>query len=212
MADNQDNPGIRVPPPLIYLLPLAAGLILDRRWHVPFLPRGVARPLGWALFVSSWLVGGWFMRTIERAGTPIRTDRPVPRLVTPTVAVGGVRDPAPGDRARRTLPGAHLRGGVSGLQDAGAALGVAGAISENSVKRKSNFGELFLSNKRSVSMFAATSGKGNHVLPTSRRPSVVLISFGREESRPSGLPHLQPNQHDLAQRCPNRRALRRARN
>jgi hypothetical protein len=28
MADNQDNPGIRVPPPLIYLVPLAAGLVL----------------------------------------------------------------------------------------------------------------------------------------------------------------------------------------
>ena len=57
MADNQDNPGIRVPPPLIYLLPLAAGSVLDRRWHVPFLPRRVARALGWALFCSSWLVG-----------------------------------------------------------------------------------------------------------------------------------------------------------
>jgi protein-S-isoprenylcysteine O-methyltransferase Ste14 len=42
----------------------------------------VARVLGWALFCSSWLVGGWFMRTIQKAGTPIRTDRPVPRLVT----------------------------------------------------------------------------------------------------------------------------------
>ena len=82
MADNQDKPGIRVPPPLIYLLPLAAGSVLDRRWHISFLPRRVARPLGWALFGSSWLVGGWFMRTIEKAGTPIRTDRPVPRLVT----------------------------------------------------------------------------------------------------------------------------------
>ena len=83
MADNQDNPGIRVPPPLIDLLPLVAGLALDRRFlHVPFLPRRLARPLGWALIGSSWLVGGWFMRTIEKAGTPIRTDRPVPRLVT----------------------------------------------------------------------------------------------------------------------------------
>ena len=82
MADEQDNPGIRVPPPLIYLLPLVAGLVLDRRLHVPFLPRRVARPVGWALFGSSWLVGGWFIRTIEQAGTPIRTDQPVPRLVT----------------------------------------------------------------------------------------------------------------------------------
>jgi protein-S-isoprenylcysteine O-methyltransferase Ste14 len=82
MADNQDNPGIRPPPPLIYLVPLAAGLVLDRRLHLPFLPRRAARPLGWALFGGSWLVGGWFMRTIEKAGTPIRTDRPVERLVT----------------------------------------------------------------------------------------------------------------------------------
>jgi hypothetical protein len=46
MTDNQDNPGIKVPPPLIYLLPLVSGLLLDRRAHVPFLPRGVARGLG----------------------------------------------------------------------------------------------------------------------------------------------------------------------
>ena len=82
MADDQDNPGIRVPPPLIYLLPLVAGLVLDRRLHVPLLPRRVARPLGWALFGSSWVVGGWFIRTIQKADTPIRTDRPVPSLVT----------------------------------------------------------------------------------------------------------------------------------
>jgi hypothetical protein len=36
MTDNQDNPGIKVPPPLIYVLPLVSGLLLDRRAHVPF--------------------------------------------------------------------------------------------------------------------------------------------------------------------------------
>jgi hypothetical protein len=49
MADNQDNPGDRVPPPLTYLLTLLLGLVLDRRFHVPFLPHGVARVLGWPL-------------------------------------------------------------------------------------------------------------------------------------------------------------------
>ncbi len=29
MSDQQDNPGIQVPPPLIYLLPLLLGLLLD---------------------------------------------------------------------------------------------------------------------------------------------------------------------------------------
>ncbi len=36
MADDQDNPGINVPPPLIYLLALLLGLLLDRRAHLPF--------------------------------------------------------------------------------------------------------------------------------------------------------------------------------
>ena len=82
MADDQDNPGVRLPPPLIYLLPLLAGLVLDRRLHVPFLPRRMARSLGWTLFGSGWVVCGWFMRTIKKYETPIRTDRPVPRLAT----------------------------------------------------------------------------------------------------------------------------------
>ena len=63
MADEQDNPGIRVPPPLIYLLPLILGLLLDRRWHVPFLPRGVARIIGWPLIGGGTALGGWFRRT-----------------------------------------------------------------------------------------------------------------------------------------------------
>jgi protein-S-isoprenylcysteine O-methyltransferase Ste14 len=81
MADNHDNPGIRVPPPLIYLLPLIAGLVLDRRLHVPFLPPRMARALGWALFGSSWLVGGSCEPSRRLAPPSIRTDQPVPRLV-----------------------------------------------------------------------------------------------------------------------------------
>src|SRR5215213_2540555 len=59
MADNQDNPGIRVPPPLIYLLPLASGLVLDKRLHVPFLPRTVTRPWdGHSSVAAGWWVDG----------------------------------------------------------------------------------------------------------------------------------------------------------
>ena len=46
MANNQDNPGIEVPPPLIYVVPLIFGLLLDRRRHISFLPRGATRALG----------------------------------------------------------------------------------------------------------------------------------------------------------------------
>src|SRR5215218_373731 len=82
MADNQDNPGIRVPPPLIYLVPLVAGLVLDRRLHLPFLPRGVARGLGWSLLGGGVTLNAWFLLTIRKIDVPIRTDRPVPRLTT----------------------------------------------------------------------------------------------------------------------------------
>ena len=44
MSDNEpDNPGIKVPPPLIYLLPLLLGLLLDRKAHLPFLPNSMVR-------------------------------------------------------------------------------------------------------------------------------------------------------------------------
>jgi protein-S-isoprenylcysteine O-methyltransferase Ste14 len=82
MTDNQDNPGIYVPPPLIYLLPLILGLLLDRRAHVPFLPRSAARGLGWPLIGGGVLLAGWFLQTMRDADAPIRTDRPVPRLTT----------------------------------------------------------------------------------------------------------------------------------
>jgi protein-S-isoprenylcysteine O-methyltransferase Ste14 len=80
--DNRDNPGIRVPPPLIYLLPLILGLVLDRRTHVPFLPSGVGRIIGWPLVGGGVLLGGWFRKTMQDADAPVRTDRPVPRLTT----------------------------------------------------------------------------------------------------------------------------------
>ena len=80
--DEPDNPGIKVPPPLIYLLPLLFGLILDRKAHLPFLPSGVARIVGWPLIGCGALINGWFLKTIRHAEVPIRTDKPVPKLTT----------------------------------------------------------------------------------------------------------------------------------
>ena len=82
MADEKDNPGIRVPPPLIYLLPLLLSLLLDRRARLPFLRRNVARALGWSLLSAGALLSGWFFETMREAEAPVRTDRSVPRLTT----------------------------------------------------------------------------------------------------------------------------------
>ena len=80
--DNQDNPGINVPPPLIYVVPLIMGLLLDRRVHLHFLPRSAAQGIGWPL-IGGWVVlSKWSLQTIRDAEVPIRTDKPVPTLIT----------------------------------------------------------------------------------------------------------------------------------
>ena len=79
--DEQDNPGIKMPPPLIYLPPLVLGLVLDRRAHVPFLPRGVARVLGWPLVGGGMALAAWFARTMREADTTMHINKPVSTLV-----------------------------------------------------------------------------------------------------------------------------------
>jgi protein-S-isoprenylcysteine O-methyltransferase Ste14 len=83
MPNNEpDNPGIKVPPPLIYLLPLLLGLLLGRKAHLSFLPNSVVRIVGWPLICCGALIGGWWRKTMRDADAPVRTDRPVPRLTT----------------------------------------------------------------------------------------------------------------------------------
>jgi protein-S-isoprenylcysteine O-methyltransferase Ste14 len=79
--DERDKPGIRVPPPLIYLLALLFGLLLDRRMHVPFLPRGVARLLGGPLVGGAMALAAWFARTMRGADTTMHINKPVSSLV-----------------------------------------------------------------------------------------------------------------------------------
>ncbi len=79
--DRPDNPGILVPPPLIYLLPLLAGLVLDRKVHVAFLPRGVARIVGWPLVGGAVALSGWAFQTLRSAGTTTRPDKPASRVI-----------------------------------------------------------------------------------------------------------------------------------
>ena len=81
MADEQDNPGGWVPPPLTYLLTLLLGLVLDRRLHVPFLPNRVARVLGWPLVGGGMALATWFIRTMRGADTTLDVNKPVSSLV-----------------------------------------------------------------------------------------------------------------------------------
>lgn len=81
--DGPDNPGgVRVPPPLIYLGPLAAGLLAGAAFPARFLPDRAARTLGWPLVLAGATLAWWFGRTMREAGTPFRLDEPAERLVT----------------------------------------------------------------------------------------------------------------------------------
>ena len=75
--DEPDKPGIRVPPPPIYLLALLLGLLLDRRMHVPFLPSGVARLIGLPLVGGGIVLAAWFARTMRSVDTTKYINKPV---------------------------------------------------------------------------------------------------------------------------------------
>ena len=81
-SDEQDKAGVVAPPPLIYLGPLIFGLLLNRRFPIPFLPRGMARSLGWSLLGGGVLLIGWFEWAMRQARTPANPYKPVPHMVT----------------------------------------------------------------------------------------------------------------------------------
>jgi protein-S-isoprenylcysteine O-methyltransferase Ste14 len=77
-----NSPGVRFPPPFIFVLGFLAGLGLER-W-VYRMSFGSRRPLalaGWTLAVAALALGGWAMITFWRARTAIIPHRPASRLV-----------------------------------------------------------------------------------------------------------------------------------
>ena len=81
-TNNADNPGVIAPPPLIYAGALAAGLLANRRYHIPFLPRRVARTLGVPLVVGGLAVGFLGDREMRRAETNTHPYKPATTVVT----------------------------------------------------------------------------------------------------------------------------------
>jgi protein-S-isoprenylcysteine O-methyltransferase Ste14 len=78
----QDNPGVIAPPPLIYAAALAAGLLVNRRYRIPFLPRPLARALGWPLVIGGLAVGLLGSREMRRAETNLDPYKPTTAIVT----------------------------------------------------------------------------------------------------------------------------------
>jgi protein-S-isoprenylcysteine O-methyltransferase Ste14 len=81
-GDEQDKPGIVAPPPLIYLGALIFGLLLNRRLPIGFLPRGIARVLGWSLLGAGALLLVWFEWAMWQADTSSNPYKPVKHIAT----------------------------------------------------------------------------------------------------------------------------------
>jgi protein-S-isoprenylcysteine O-methyltransferase Ste14 len=77
-----DNPGVVAPPPLIYAGALAIGLLANRLYPIPFLPRALAQVLGWLLIAGGFSIGSLGFREMKRAGTNVDPREPTTAIVT----------------------------------------------------------------------------------------------------------------------------------
>ncbi len=76
-----DNAGVVLRPPIIYLLPLGAGLLLNYAFPLPFLPFVLSLVLGIGCVVKGVFSMGWALRTFRRAGTTEKTTKPTTMIV-----------------------------------------------------------------------------------------------------------------------------------
>lgn len=78
---DEKTAGVIAPPPLIYLVGLGLGLLLERRWPLPFLPESLERPLSVLLFLAGLILIP-AVRAMDRAGTRPEPWKPTRALVT----------------------------------------------------------------------------------------------------------------------------------
>ncbi len=79
---SPDSPGVVALPPVIFLLALAAGGVLELFFPLNLLPAGVQYAVGGALILLSALPMPFVMRSFRRAGTPMDVRKAATRLVT----------------------------------------------------------------------------------------------------------------------------------
>ncbi len=78
---EDDNAGVVLRPPIIYLLPLGAGLLLHYVFPLPFLPFVLSLVFGILLVAKGAFIMGWALRTFRREGTSEKTNKPTTMIV-----------------------------------------------------------------------------------------------------------------------------------
>jgi len=82
MNPRQDNAGILLPPPLIYLAGLAIGSVAEWLWPFPLLPQPVQYVAGYALMAVSGVIAVLGFREFARAKTSANAHRPTQAIIT----------------------------------------------------------------------------------------------------------------------------------
>ncbi len=69
MNNMSDKPGVVAPPPLIYLLPLLTGFLLQYAFPIQFLPYPFNWGIGSSLIVIGIILATWAIKEFHDAGT-----------------------------------------------------------------------------------------------------------------------------------------------
>ena len=80
---GQQHARVIAPPPLIYVPPIVAGLLLHFLWEpLRFFPEWwIGHIVGWPLIVTGFLLSVWAVRTMFRANEDPNPNRPTDRIV-----------------------------------------------------------------------------------------------------------------------------------
>jgi protein-S-isoprenylcysteine O-methyltransferase Ste14 len=79
---ERDTPAVIAPPPLIYLVALAVGFVLEALLPSASVPPAVSWPVGGVLIVVGLALARSFFRALHQANTPVSPYSPSTALVT----------------------------------------------------------------------------------------------------------------------------------
>ncbi len=81
--DRDEGPGVRFPPPRLYIVFLVLGIALSAVYPAHLLPWTIASVLGAVILAAGMVLGPlWGIRTMRAADTTVRPDRAASHLVT----------------------------------------------------------------------------------------------------------------------------------
>lgn len=79
--DRRDNPGVIAPPPLIFAIPLIAGVLVGRAFPFQVMPRAFALIVGGALALSAVVLIFWAVLSFRQAATPMVPYKPTAAII-----------------------------------------------------------------------------------------------------------------------------------